>query len=226
MSIELELRDLFEADAAAAPSPAGLAEAARRKARHQAHVRRIALLGAIGTVAAVAVAVPMLNRTAAEAPPLARTEVAGSVPAGKAGQPLPEDGSASCVRGYSPQAIAQYADFAFDGTVTAIGRSTSNRTDEGDLPDLVGVTLHVNEWFKGGRASNIVVDMPGPSGATFTDDGEGAPVYAVGTRLLVSGAARWGGTDPLKDAIAWWGCGGFTRYYSPGTAAAWAAAIR
>lgn len=223
MSIEVDLRELFAADAAVAPASTGLADGARRKARHRVRVQRLAMLGAVVVIGAIAVAVPRLDSTLSPAPAKA---AAGAVPVGMAGRPLPGGGSASCVRGYSPQAIARYADFAFDGTVTGIGTSISNRNDAGDLLDLTGVTLHVNEWFKGGTTSTVVVDMPSPSNATSGEDTDGAPAYAVGTRMLVSGAARWGGPDPLKAAIAWWGCGGFTRYYSPDIAATWAAALR
>lgn len=48
---------------------------------------------------------------------------------------------------------------------------------------------------------------------------DGPPSYGVGTRLLVSGEPRWGGTDPLRDAFAW-GCG-FTRYYDAQAATDW-----
>jgi hypothetical protein len=44
----------------------------------------------------------------------------------------------------------------------------------------------------------------------------------MGSRLLVSGEPRWGGT-PLEDPIAW-GCG-FTRYYDSGTAKSWKQAL-
>jgi hypothetical protein len=65
--------------------------------------------------------------------------------------------------------------------------------------------------------------MAAPAAGAATGAEGGAPGYRIGTRLLVSGMPRWGGA-PLADAIAW-GCG-FTRYYSPATAAAWATAMK
>ncbi len=46
--------------------------------------------------------------------------------------------------------------------------------------------------------------------------------YGVGSRLLVSGEARWGGS-PLEDPIGWGY--GFSRYYDPETATAWRDAL-
>src|SRR4051794_23566158 len=105
MSIELELRELFAADAAAAPSPAGLADGARRKVRHRVQVQRVAMLGVGVAAAAVAVAVPRLAHAPAGSSPPTPSRVAGSVPVGKAGQPLTGGASTHCVREYSPQAI-------------------------------------------------------------------------------------------------------------------------
>ena len=113
--------------------------------------------------------------------------------------------------GYSPEAIAEHLDFAFDGTVVDTGAARSNRGGGGQL-DLVGVTFRIDRWFKGGTAPTVVVDM-------------NSPAVDRGTRLLVSGAARWGGDDPTTDAIAWEGCGGFTRYYDADLAATWEATI-
>jgi len=64
------------------------------------------------------------------------------------------------------------------------------------------------------------VDMDAPQPTNSSAD-PSVPAYEVGTRLLVSGAPRWGGA-PLDAAIAW-PCG-FTRSYDPQTAAEWAAA--
>lgn len=59
--------------------------------------------------------------------------------------------------------------------------------------------------------STVVVDLQAP-----------ARSYGLGSRLLVSGEPRWGGTA-LEDAIAW-GCA-FTRYYDPATANSWRRAL-
>jgi hypothetical protein len=226
MSTEQQLRDLFHTDAAAAPEAEHLLDGALAKVRHRRRTRvgLFSLAGITATIALVLVvtgafdSIKMPPFTAAPAPSI------GNVPSGRAGQPVPGNAAASCVYDYSPAAIAAHADFAFDGTVTAIGPARSNRGDAGDLTGLAGVTLHVNQWFKGGSAESVVVDMPTPANATTGEDSGGAPGYGLGTRLLVSGAARWGGTDPLKSAIAWWGCGGFTRYYSSALATSWASA--
>lgn len=128
-------------------------------------------------------------------------------------------GAASCVESYAPKAVMGRA-FAFDGVVVEVGRSVSDRGDESDL-GLPGVTFEVREWFSGGRADTVTVDMqprrPGPENPL--DPGY---AYGVDSRLLVSGEARWGGS-PLEAPIAW-GCG-FSRYYDPETATAWRYAL-
>lgn len=133
--------------------------------------------------------------------------------------PLPDGGAASCVESYAPKAVRERA-FAFDGVVVAVGRSVSDRGDEVDL-GLPGVTFEVREWFSGGRGDTVTVDVQPPTtGSGDPSDPEYA--YGVGSRLLVSGEARWGGS-PLESPIAW-GCG-FSRYYDPGTVIAWRDAL-
>jgi len=225
MSIEQQLADLFEDQGRHAPETSDLLGGTLRKVRS----RRWRVAGAVAAGAAVVCAValwpgPPRDRVpnAAGAPALHWT-----VPAGLAGQALPDLGTEqSCVYGYSPELIAEKSDFAFDGTVTAIGPSVSYRPGAPQPWIEVGVTLRVNEWFKGGTSQQTVtVDMP-PS-PNPTSEKEGSPTgYGVGTRMLVSGAARWGGSDPLAYPVAWWGCGGFTRYYSADLAAQWRAAMR
>jgi len=134
--------------------------------------------------------------------------------------PLPAFGATSCAEQYSPSAVAKRA-FAFDGVVVDIGSAHSNRPDRGHL-DLAGVTFAVGEWFSRGSASTVTLDMDAPIvGAGGLP--EGVLSYAVGSRLLVSGEPRWGGS-PLTDAIAW-GCA-FTRYYDSATAESWRDAHR
>lgn len=128
---------------------------------------------------------------------------------------------ASCVADYSPDELAERA-FAFDGTVTQIGPATTNRGGEGDL-EYAGVTFTVAEWFAGGEASTITVDMTQAYGsATDTSisssDSAETPSFDVGTRLLVSGEPRWGGAA-LDDPIAW-SCG-FTQVFDEQTAQEW-----
>jgi hypothetical protein len=138
--------------------------------------------------------------------------------AGRTG-PLPDGRAASCVESYAPKAVIGRA-FAFDGVVVEVGPSVSDRGDGADL-GLPGVTFEVREWFSVGRADTVTVDMQSPTTGS-ADPSEPGYAFGVGSRLLVSGEARWGGS-PLKDPIAW-GCG-FSRYYDPETATAWRDAI-
>jgi hypothetical protein len=147
--------------------------------------------------------------------PAPRAETQSPSPAGdlRTG-PLGEDARASCAEAYSPTTLADRA-FAFDGTVTSIGPGTTNRPDKGHL-DTAAVTFAVNEWFAGGTAPTVTVDLMSPTSHTRASE---QPAYEEGTRLLVSGEPRWGG-EPLDSPIAW-SCGGFTRYYDDAMAAEW-----
>ncbi len=128
---------------------------------------------------------------------------------------LPDGGAASCVESYAPDALTGRA-FAFDGVVLDIGPSVSDRGDGADL-GLPGVTFKVREWFSGGRADTVTVDVQPPTTGS-ADPSDPVHAYGIGSRLLVSGEARWGGSA-LEAPIAW-GCG-FTRYYDLETAMAW-----
>lgn len=159
------------------------------------------------------------------APPGAIRQVAADGPdvghnptAGLTG-PLPDSRVTWCVEQYAPPALAGRA-FAFDGVVVAIGPSVSDRGGEGDL-GLPGVTFEVLEWFSGGDTPTITVDMQPPV-TSSADPGDPGHAYDIGSRLLVSGEARWGG-PALEDPIAW-GCG-FSRYYDPDTAKDWSQAL-
>jgi len=112
--------------------------------------------------------------------------------------------------------------------VLDVGPSVSDRGDGADL-GLPGVTFKVREWFSGGRFDTVTVDMQSvaagpadPSDPTYSDPEYAGYAYGVGSRLLVSGEARWGGSA-LQSPIAW-GCG-FNRYYDPETASAWRDAL-
>lgn len=133
--------------------------------------------------------------------------------AGRTGA-LPE-GMARCVESYTPEAVTGRA-FAFDGVVVDIGASVSDRGDEGDL-NAPGVTFKVREWFSGGSADTVTVDVQ-VANTEFADRSDPGYSFGIGSRLLVSGEQRWGGS-PLDDPIAW-GCG-FSRYHDPETARAW-----
>lgn len=129
--------------------------------------------------------------------------------------PLPGGGAASCVESYAPEAVQGRA-FAFDGVVAEVGGSVSDRGDEADL-GLRGVTFEVREWFSGGGGDSVTVDLQPPTTGSV-DPAASGYAYDVGSRLLVSGEPRWGGS-PLESPIAW-GCG-FTRYHDAETATAW-----
>ena len=129
--------------------------------------------------------------------------------------PLPDRGAASCVEAYAPAAVSKRA-FAFDGVVVDVGPSVSDRGDEADL-GLPGVTFEVREWFSGGQADTVTVDMQPPNSGS-ADPSDPGYAYGLGSRLLVSGEPRWGGSA-LQDPIAW-SCG-FSRYYDPATATSW-----
>lgn len=169
-----------------------------------------------------------LERTVEGAAPVKEGEVRAVDDSGRDGSPDPTAGrrgalpggeAASCVERYDPQAVTGRA-FAFDGVVVAVGDSVSDRGDEGDL-GLPGVTFEVREWFSGGRGDTVTVDLQPPTTGSDEPSDPGY-AYGVGSRLLVSGEARWGGS-PLEEPIAW-GCG-FSRYHDAETAAAWREAL-
>ncbi|WP_027344400.1 hypothetical protein [Hamadaea tsunoensis] len=209
---EQHLRDLFHSDAARAPGPGRLAEGARQRVRR----RRVRLLSTGGAAVLVAGSIAGYAATHRSTPqPPAAMAAATPTPTPDGGRygPLPDSPAQSCAVQYSAKTLADRA-FSFDGTVVRIGPPLSNRT--GVALPLEGVTFEVHRWFRGGSADTVTVDlMPAPPAL------EGVPAYGPGTRLLVSGQPRWGGT-PTQAAIAW-GCG-FTRYYDPATAAQWAEA--
>ena len=224
---EQQLRELFAADAAAAPQDVDLLDGTLRRVRHHRRIRTAGVAGLVGVGVAIGVVVatgipghqPQHPPTAAPSHPAGQAGPSSAdvapVPTGEGA--LPGGAAEACVEAYSPEAVAGRS-FAFDGTVTAIGPAASNRPGV-ELP-LAGVTFRVNEWFRGGEGETVTVDMDAPQPANSSSE-PSVPAYAVGTRLLVSGEPRWGGA-PLDAALAW-SCG-FTRYYDSHTAAEWAAA--
>lgn len=231
MRTEQQLKDLFEEEARHAPGAEQLLSATMRVAR----VRRRRAGAAAACVAVVVAGVAFVTVVGlGHSSPV--TTIAGPSPATSsplsnlAGKPLPDPrgGSGSCVYGYSPANISQHMDFAFDGTVLSIGASRTY--ESGPVKwDYVPVTLAVNESFKGAEAKTATVFMPlsaqEAGTSTSAEDGTGSPSeYPVGTRLLVSGVAKWDGGDP-EYPFAAFGCGGFTRYYSPDVADAWRSAM-
>ncbi len=234
-STEQQLRDLFAADAAAAPAAGDLATGVRNQVRR----RRRMLAAWTSSVATVVVVLTAgaLGLHRSEPPPQAQRPSVAPVVQSPTQQVLTAEGYdrvvpggplvdarvalASCAKGYSPATLAENA-FAFDGTVISIGPGITGRRPDTGVSALRAVTFRVNAWFKGGSGETAVVDMTQPGMAGKMID-ETVPSYGMGTRLLVSGMPRWGGA-PLDNAIAW-GCG-FTRYHSPERAAEWAAATR
>ena len=123
---------------------------------------------------------------------------------------------ASCAESYDLATLKKRA-FAFDGTVSRITAMQPPTDGSGVLDGYVTVTFTVNEWFRGGNQGTVTLDMGGSMGGSVVIEDQEIS-YGVGTRLLVSGEPRFGGS-PLHAAIAW-GCG-FTRYYDKDTAASW-----
>jgi hypothetical protein len=217
--IEQQLREVFAHDAALAPPPLALGERAMRQVRRRRTRLAVTSVTATACVAAVAVLASLLTAQHSGNPitvPSGTISHDAQPHNGTASGALPDNGTASCAGEYSATALRQRA-FAFDGTVTTIGPARTNRSGA-DL-SLVAATFRVNQWFRGGSSATVTVDITPPDPGGVEDS---APAYRIGSRLLVSGEPRWGGS-PLTDAIAW-ACG-FTRYYDPATAETWRTAL-
>lgn len=187
---------------------------ARRAATRRRRRRNAAWLGAAALVAAAAL-VPQLSGGPDEFGGIADPSVSKNPSATPSADPrrgeTKMDGAFACVETYSPSSLPNRG-FAFDGTISSIGRPGDDPMDMGLLP----VTFDVHEWFVGGQENPATVSMYQPQPAS--DDRPAS--YSVGTRLLVSGEpAEPNGAPVLGDAIAW-GCG-FTRYYDEDTADSW-----
>lgn len=217
-TLEDTLRSAFAEDAQAAPDGTDVARRVIERTRRRTRARRAAItVGLVAAATATIVVVPSTldgdggDRSTTASPsstsPTTPTEPTEGT---SRGGPLPGS-AARCVEQYSPREVMDRA-FAFDGTVAAIGPGNTDRGDEGDL-GYAGVTFEVHEWFRGGGTPTITIDLEPPDAA-----GEGRPAYDVGTRLLVSGEHRWGGSTDAD--LLGWGCG-FTRYHDPVTAEAW-----
>ena len=217
------------------PAPtARLLRAGRRARRRRAAGSALAVAVGVAVLGGGAVTVAGLSGgSGVEPAPMVVAEEPGRAEqdpgsaAGSAMSQLPEDptagrtgalaegAAASCAVQYSAEAVRE-RDFAFDGVVTGIGPSVTDRSGASGL-DRVGVTFAVNEWFSGGEEPTVTVDLPAPASPGASTTSEGGPVYGIGSRLLVSGADRWDGA-PLEPIA--WTCG-FTRYYDEETAASW-----
>lgn len=222
---ETSVRDMFQTVVSDAPD--GYADIDRmveggKRIRRRRRTRTLAI-SAMASLAVVGVlAVATVNR--GTPPTVASPSPSWSVPTGLAGQPITVDeGTASCAYEYSPERIATTLDFAVDGTVVSVGDSLPQLPNVAQKAGYAGVTLRVNEWFKGDTGSaTLTVNAPAPG--TSSIDGFGSPTeYAPGTRLLVSGMIA---DEGAPVAYAWFGCGGFSRYYGDAVAAQWRTAMK
>ncbi len=206
--LETHLRAIYAQDAERAPVADRVVRHASGLARHRQRVRTVWAGAAVvaGTTAAM---------LALGGPSQAPGPV-DPVPAITGEGAVPDSGMAMCAESYDVGDPVTGRDFAFDGTVTAIGPAQTSRGEA--EPGLASVTFAVTQWYAGGSGETVTVDVNAPQLETM----DGPPAYGVGTRLLVSGEPRWGGA-PLDDPIAW-GCG-FTRYYDDATASDWAKAF-
>ena len=231
--LERDLRQLFAEDADNAPPADGLAERVRQRARRRRNTRvawgagvlAAASVAGVVLVGVVTADTPSDARPVAAAPTsdsdTASEETGGSPPslesggesAAEAGALPGSDALAVCKKS-SPEFVARL-DVAFDGTVTDIGATRPDRP--GRTGPQVVTTFAVNEWFRGGSAATITVDVP-----VLAAQFEPGPAFEVGTRLLVSGTRPY---VPRNYSVHVWGCG-FTRYYDEATADAWRAAFR
>ncbi|WBC14922.1 hypothetical protein O7600_28330 [Micromonospora sp. WMMA1998] len=121
----------------------------------------------------------------------------------------------SCLEAYSRTTLAGRT-FAFDGTVLSVADRPAD--DDGSDP-YVSVTFTVTRWYRGGQGEQATIAMF-PPGTHASESGAG---YTIGSRLLVSGADRWGSAR-LRDPIAW-ACG-FTRWYNRTDAQLWEQVFR
>jgi hypothetical protein len=201
--LEDRLKEVLDEDAHRAPVlPPRFAQAVMHRERRRSR-RRVAMSGGAVTVT-LAVVVGLGT---------------GLIPGVRTTDPPVVE--SLCVAEYTSRAAADQA-FAFDGTVTRIGREHDDSIRAGTF----AVTFTVNEWFRGGSEATVTVDMPasGTEGSDESETGsEAGPVYALHTRLLVSGQPRFGGAA-LTDPVAW-GCG-FTRAYDAATAEEWRTAVK
>jgi hypothetical protein len=241
VSTEDQIRDLFAADAAAAPAATGLLDGTMRRVRRRRRQQAAwVAAGCVGALAAAVVVAPGLTRSepvviagpASSASSVAPPAPVGTVPPGVAGQPLSvpfSAGTAACAM------IPGAERFALDGAVVAVAPSPAGDIRLAGRPLSVGgsrvadVTVHVNEWLVGGDpASDTVVlrmTAPGKGGA----DGIGSaalPRYEVGTRLLISGRLL-GGAEVVAGGVQglatnMYECESGAFYYSAPLAEAWA----
>jgi hypothetical protein len=216
--IERQLRELFAADAAGAPSAGGLAALARHRVRERRRVRRNVATGLVAALAVAGLSVAVWGPLGSGASPAAAPTGVGA---------LPGDAAADCSSSYTPTGLAadltREGAFAFDGTVTAIEPGAGLGPEA--ARQYAQVTFEVRTWYRGGSDGTVEVLLDPPDVGSQTSD---VRSYGVGTRLLVSGlftsTERASGALTVTDDMAYFGfsCGS-TRYYDEQTAADWAA---
>jgi len=199
---ESSVRELLREDAAHAPVMGDLGARVVTRARRQRRRR----VGAASVAALLAVSSWAVS---------SQVSHGTDIPAAAAGSiAVPTSAMRDCQPPSSAADIARLP-FAFDGTVTAIGRTSGAGTIG---PEYAPVTFAVTEWFHGGSDPVTTVRMEAllAPGEVY---GEAGPTYEVGTRLLVSG------TPGAAGALWAQGCG-YTRFYDPTTATYWRSATR
>lgn len=218
--LEQELRQLFAEDAERAPGATAIVEEARRRAHQRRRTQQVLGAGVL-VAASVAMAMgatgvlgdgqPSRSPVASPRSPGASTTSPGAVERSGA---LPVPAGAACAYS-SPAVVARLTALAFDGTVVAVEPERQGKSSDG-YSRWITTTFDVHEWFHGGSASTVTVDVPVAGSIDPL-----APPFEVGTRLLVSGAK----SGPAASGMVAWGCG-FTRYYDTATADRWRAATR
>lgn len=178
-------------------------EVARRRVRRR---RTSVLLGAAAMCVVLVAAWVAAPRAGADrSPSEGYPQAVGAVP-GPPGR--------SCSEMYSLDALRSRA-FAFDGELVSIQPLDDERAAAAPFKATLA-TLVVHEWFSGGEGERVEVEMLLPAagtGATVEP-----PPVELGSRLLVSGELRAGGTS--NEVRVAFGCG-FTRYYDEATASQW-----
>jgi hypothetical protein len=213
---EQQLRELFAADAAGAPSAGDLAALALHRVRQRRRVRRTVASGLIAALVVV-------GGSAVVWGPLGSASSPAAAPTGVGA--LPGDATGDCT-GYTldrfTERLTEPGFFALDGTVTAVEPGADLSPE---MPTQYStVTFRVGTWFHGGSGDTVEVFLD-PPGSEDSD----VRSYGVGTRLLVSGVlgdtARPSGTMTATEDMGFFGFScGYSRYYDEQTAADWAAA--
>jgi hypothetical protein len=215
--IDDRFRQLVTELADTAPEPLEWSQIALRLAADPVPARSrrpvaLAAAGAVVVVGAGLAAAALLDDDLGSGSRRAVEDDSPVVTTGEPSAALGAGTAARCVEQYDLTTLAN-RDFAFDGTVTAIGTEPVGERDPESDP-YVEVTFDVLEWFAPEGPDTVIVEMLPPDLRTS----EGSVEYAVGSRLLITGEPRWGGAT-FDSPVAWY-CG-FSRTYDEATATAW-----